>query len=140
MNDRTNNEAGSIVIGEGVTVSGKFIVPGRAVINGSMDGELQADELLIGAQGKIVGNVKVRKADVFGEMHDTLLASEHLIIRSTGRVNGNASYGEIEIERGGLVQGAVLPAKAAMSVSPLIAPVVTTQVEPPVVGGKSSQA
>ena len=43
MNDRTNNEAGSIVIGEGVTVSGKFIVPGRAVINGSMDGELQAD-------------------------------------------------------------------------------------------------
>ena len=74
MNDRTNNEAGSIVIGEGVTVSGKFIVPGRAVINGSMDGELQADELLVGAQGKIVGNVKVRKADVFGEMHDTLLA------------------------------------------------------------------
>ena len=127
MNDRTN-EAGCIVIGDGVTVSGKFVVPGRAVINGSLDGELQADELLVGAQGKIVGNVKVRKADVFGEMHDTLLASEHLIIRSTGRVNGNASYGEIEIERGGLVQGAVLPAKAALNV-----PVTIKAVEAPVV-------
>jgi cytoskeletal protein CcmA (bactofilin family) len=95
-----------------------------------MEGELQADELLVGAQGKIVGNVKVRKADVFGEMHDTLLASEHLIIRSTGRVNGNASYGEIEIERGGLVQGAVLPAKAVASV-----PVMIKAVEAPVVLG-----
>jgi cytoskeletal protein CcmA (bactofilin family) len=61
-------------------------------------------------------------------MHDTLLASEHLIIRSTGRVNGNASYGEIEIERGGLVQGAVLPAKAAPNV-----PVTIKAVEAPVV-------
>jgi len=121
MNDRTN-EAGCIVIGEGVTVSGKFVVPGRAVINGSLEGDLQADEILVGAQGKLVGNIKVRKADVFGEVHDTLLASEHLIIRSTGRVNGNASYGEIEIERGGLVQGAVVPAKAAAPVPAVLKP------------------
>ena len=80
------------MIGEGVSVSGKFIVPGRAVINGSLDGELQAEELLVGAQGKIVGNVKVRRADVFGEVHDTLLASEHLIIRTSGRVNGSAIH------------------------------------------------
>lgn len=118
MSDR-NNEAGSIMIGEGVTVSGKFIVPGRAVINGSLDGDLQAEELLVGAQGKIVGNVRVRRADVFGEVHDTLLASEHLIIRTSGRVNGNASYGEIEIERGGLVQGAVIPAKASAVQAPV---------------------
>jgi cytoskeletal protein CcmA (bactofilin family) len=121
MNDRTN-EAGCIVIGEGVTVSGKFVVPGRAVINGSLEGDLQADEILVGAQGKLVGNIKVRKADVFGEVHDTLLASEHLIIRSTGRVNGNASYGEIEIERGGLVQGAIVPAKAAAAVPAVLKP------------------
>jgi cytoskeletal protein CcmA (bactofilin family) len=130
MNDRTN-EAGCIVIGEGVTVSGKFVVPGRAVINGSLDGELQADEILVGAQGKLVGNIKVRKADIFGEVHDSLLATEHLIIRSTGRVNGNASYGEIEIERGGLVQGAIVPTKAvAASVATLM------PLELPIVGGK----
>jgi cytoskeletal protein CcmA (bactofilin family) len=131
MNDRTN-EAGCIVIGEGVTVSGKFVVPGRAVINGSLEGDLQADEILVGAQGKLVGNIKVRKADVFGEIHDTLLASEHLIIRSTGRVNGNASYGEIEIERGGLVQGAIVPAKGVIAV-----PAVLKQAEVSIVDSKS---
>jgi cytoskeletal protein CcmA (bactofilin family) len=130
MNDRTN-EAGCIVIGEGVTVSGKFVVPGRAVINGSLDGELQADEILVGAQGKLVGNIKVRKADIFGEVHDSLLATEHLIIRSTGRVNGNASYGEIEIERGGLVQGAIVPTKAVATPAAPLKPL-----ELPIVGGK----
>jgi cytoskeletal protein CcmA (bactofilin family) len=132
MNDRTN-EVGCIVIGEGVTVSGKFVVPGRAIINGSLEGDLQADEILVGAQGKLVGDIKVRKADVFGEVHDTLLASEHLIIRSTGRVNGNASYGEIEIERGGLVQGAVIPAKVAA-----VVPAMLKAVEIPVAGSKSA--
>lgn len=131
MSDR-NNEVGSIMIGEGVTVSGKFIVPGRAVINGSLDGELQAEELLVGAQGKIVGNVKVRRADVFGEVHDTLLASEHLIIRTSGRVNGNASYGEIEIERGGLVQGAVVPARGgALDVPAALKPLEVLSAEAP---------
>ena len=131
MNDRTN-DAGCIVIGEGVTVSGKFVVPGRAVINGSLEGDLQADEILVGAQGKLVGNIKVRKADVFGEIHNTLLASEHLFIRSTGRVNGNASYGEIEIERGGLVQGAIVPAKAAG-----VAPAVLKMAEISIIDSKS---
>lgn len=121
MNEQDQHK-GSIVIGEGVTVTGSFVVPGRAVINGSLQGELQADDLLVGARGKLVGNVKVRKADIYGETHDTLQASEHLLIRSTGRISGKATYGEIEIERGGLVQGTVLPEGA-----PVTAPVIATK-------------
>ena len=120
MNEQDQHK-GSIVIGEGVTVTGSFVVPGRAVINGSLQGELQADDLLVGARGKLVGNVKVCKADIYGETHDTLQASEHLLIRSTGRISGKATYGEIEIERGGLVQGSVLPEGAPVT-APVIAP------------------
>ncbi len=137
MNDR-NNEVGCIVIGEGVMVSGKFVVPGRAVINGTLEGDLKADEILVGAQGKLVGHTEARKVDIYGEVHDTLLASEHLIVRSTGRVNGKASYGEIEIERGGLVQGAIIPAKAVAAASLVLKPAVIPTVIPaviPSVGG-----
>ena len=108
MNEQDQNK-GSIVIGEGVVVSGSFTVPGKAVINGSLEGELKADDLLVGAKGRLLGNVRVRKADIYGETHDTLVASEHLLIRSTGKVTGKASYGQIEIERGGLVQGSIVP-------------------------------
>lgn len=126
MNEQDQHK-GSIVIGEGVTVTGSFVVPGRAVINGSLQGELQADDLLVGARGKLVGNVKVRKADIYGETHDTLQASEHLLIRSTGRISGKATYGEIEIERGGLVQGSVVPEG-----SPVAAPVIAPKFQAPV--------
>jgi cytoskeletal protein CcmA (bactofilin family) len=111
MSDRTS-EAGCIVVGEGVTVTGEFSVPGRAVVNGSIAGDLKADELLVGATGKVAGSVKVRKADIHGETHEQLSASECLIIRNTGRVNGNVSFGAIEIERGGSMHGTLSPSKS----------------------------
>lgn len=112
MND-TSDQKGNILIGEGVAVTGSFSIPGRAVVNGTLNGELSADELLVGKQGRLTGQITVRNADVHGETNDTLTASNHLVIRSTGRVNGRASYGELEIERGGLVAGTIVPAAAA---------------------------
>ncbi len=109
MNDSSTDHKGNIIIGDGVTVNGSFTVPGKAMINGSLQGELVADELTIGPQGKVLGKVKVRKADVHGESHESITASEYLIIRSTGQIHGTASYGKIEIERGGLITGTVSP-------------------------------
>ncbi len=121
MNDRSS-EVGCIVVGEGVAISGEFSVPGRAVINGSIVGDLQADELLVGETGKITGSVRVRKADIHGETHEKLSASELLTIRVTGRVNGNISFGGIEIERGGLMQGYLSPTQPETSESPASKP------------------
>jgi cytoskeletal protein CcmA (bactofilin family) len=137
MNEQDQHK-GSIVIGEGVTVTGSFVVPGRAVINGSLQGELQADDLLVGARGKLVGNVKVRKADIYGETHDTLQASEHLLIRSSGRISGKATYGEIEIERGGQVQGSVLPEGTPVAV-PVIAPKFQVNASTPAVQANNAE-
>lgn len=106
-----SNPKGSIYIGEGVTVSGSFSIPGRAVVNGTLKGELSADELLVGEQGTLVGKITARNADIHGQTNDTLAVSNHLVIRGSGRVNGMASYGELEIERGGLVSGTIIPAQ-----------------------------
>lgn len=121
MNDRSS-EVGCIVVGEGVAISGEFSVPGRAVVNGSIVGDLQADELLVGETGKITGSVRVRKADIHGETHEKLSASELLTIRVTGRVNGNISFGGIEIERGGLMQGYLSPTQYDVVESPASEP------------------
>ncbi len=111
----TNNSAnrgdapGNLTIGEGVKVVGQLVVPGLAVINGTLQGELQADELLVGPKGSLSGQVRVRTADIHGSTHETLEASEFLCVRGTGRVNGQARYGEIEIEKGGVIRGAISP-------------------------------
>ncbi len=66
---------GNLTIGEGVKVVGQLVVPGLAVINGTLQGELQADELLVGPKGSLSGQVRVRTADVHGSTHETLEAS-----------------------------------------------------------------
>jgi cytoskeletal protein CcmA (bactofilin family) len=112
MNEQ-NEQKGNLIIGEGVTVTGTFVIPNKAVINGILNGELTADEIMVGKAGKLTGKITARNADVHGETHDTLTIANHLILRSTGKINGRATYGELEIERGGLVSGTVLPEDAS---------------------------
>lgn len=114
MNEQ-NEQKGNLIIGEGVTVTGTFSIPSKAVINGTLNGELTADEIMVGKQGKLTGKITARNADVHGETHDTLTIANHLILRSSGKIHGRATYGELEIERGGLVSGTVLPEDAAPS-------------------------
>ncbi|MEY4652718.1 MAG: hypothetical protein RI884_1299 [Pseudomonadota bacterium] len=132
----TNNSAnrgdapGNLTIGEGVKVVGQLVVPGLAVINGTLQGELQADELLVGPKGSLSGQVRVRTADIHGTTHETLEASEFLCVRGTGRVNGQARYGEIEIEKGGVIRGAIAPAGDATPAAPVIALPPSAPIEP----------
>ena len=105
----TGETAGNLTIGEDVKIVGHIVVPGLAIINGTLEGELQADELLVGIKGSLTGQVKVKTADIHGKTFDTITASEFLCVRSTGKVNGQAYYGEIEIEKGGAIEGTVTP-------------------------------
>lgn len=106
MNDQTANK-GNIQIGEGVTITGTVDIPGKAVINGILNGELHADELVVGKDGRLNGTVSVNKAEIHGTTHESLTVRDHLTLRSTGRVHGKVVYGEIEIERGGQISGTV---------------------------------
>lgn len=118
---------GNLTIGEGVKVVGHLTVPGLAVINGTLEGGLQASELLVGPRGSLSGQVAVRIADIHGSTYDTLVASEYLCVRSTGVVNGQAHYGEIEIEKGGVIQGVIAPSSA----TPAETAKLTKAAEPP---------
>jgi cytoskeletal protein CcmA (bactofilin family) len=95
----------SVVIGDGVIVKGTFTVPAKAVVNGVIEGDLTAEEVLVGPTGKITGRVSAKVLDVRGELHNNIISEKSLIIRSTGKIAGKVQYVEIEIEKGGEVQG-----------------------------------
>mgnify|MGYP003348913248 CR=1 FL=1 len=96
-----NETAASMIVGEGVLAKGTFQVPGRAVINGSIEGELIAKDILVGPTGRGVGKFTAETGDIRGEIHDTLVTTKSLIVRSTGRVSASVYYREVEIEKGG---------------------------------------
>lgn len=97
--------ANNLVIGEGVTFTGSIAAPGKVLINGTVTGELKADDLQIGKHGKVTGDVQAREIDVHGELNDKIDCKEHILIHNTGKVTGSMAYSELEIERGGQFQG-----------------------------------
>jgi cytoskeletal protein CcmA (bactofilin family) len=95
----------SVVIGDGVVVKGTFTVPSKAIINGVIEGDLTAEEVLIGPTGKITGRISAKVIDVRGQLHNTIISEKSLIVRSTGKIAGKVQYSEIEIEKGGEIEG-----------------------------------
>ncbi len=94
-------------MGEGVVLNGTFVVPDIASISGSIEGEITARELIVASSGVIRGKVVADIIDLRGEIHDTLTAKKSLFIRSTGKALGSVQYAEIEIEKGGDLQGSL---------------------------------
>lgn len=102
-----SNQSGCLTVGEGVVLHGTFTVPDIAVISGSIEGEVTARELIVASTGMIRGKVVADIIDLRGEVHDTLTARKSLFIRSTGKAFGSVQYVEIEIEKGGDLQGSL---------------------------------
>ena len=45
--------------------------------------------------------------DVRGQLHNTIISEKNLIVRSTGKIAGKVHYSEIEIEKGGEIEGSL---------------------------------
>jgi cytoskeletal protein CcmA (bactofilin family) len=99
--------------GEGVTFKGSITAPERIVVHGTVEGDLAARDLLVGPTGTIKGNVRVDLADVQGKILQNIEARVCLSLRKTGRIEGSAVYGEIEIEKGGVLSGEVSSIKGS---------------------------
>lgn len=97
----------SIFIGNGVTFKGSINAPNQAIISGTVEGELVAKDVLIGASGVVTGTTDADFIDVKGELNEDITSKNVLIVRSTGKVTGDVTYGEIEIERGGQIKGSM---------------------------------
>ena len=124
LSDTSENSA-SLIVGEGVLAKGTFQVPGRAIVNGTLEGELMAKDIVIGPTGRGVGKFTAETGDIRGEIHETVITTKSLVVRSTGRIIGNVLYREIEIEKGGHVQGALsqdVPAGRPASATPVSEP------------------
>ena len=64
-----------------------------------------AKDVLIGASGVVTGTTEADFIDVKGELNESITSKNVLIVRNTGKVTGDVTYGEIEIERGGKIKG-----------------------------------
>ena len=81
------------------------------MVEGVVETELDGCRvLMVAASGVLRGSADVERADISGTVEGSLTVREILTVRASARIlSESISYGELEIERGGTVTGAVRP-------------------------------
>ena len=88
---------------------GNITATGRALVHGSLDGELTAGEVLIGPAGRVAGRLTADIVDIHGSGPRELTARTSLTVRSTGRLSGKIQYARLEVEAGAALDGELTP-------------------------------
>ena len=98
----------TMIVGLGTSFSGEIASCSRLVVEGTIEAKLNnCQHMIINESGVFRGDSSTDNADVHGSVEGNLVVRKRLLIRATGRVSGAITYGEIEIERGGKISGAI---------------------------------
>ena len=99
-------EPGTLIIGRGISFTGEITACNRLVVNGIVEANLQhCREVLVSDTGFFKGEATAENAEVSGRTEGNLKIRKRLLIRAAGQVSGSTIYGQIEIERGGRING-----------------------------------
>ena len=110
-------EPRTMMVGQGIAISGDIRSCNRLVIEGSLEAKLHdCRQVEIAEHGTFKGNASVEQCEVSGQFEGELVVSERLLIRATGHVSGTITYAQIEIERGGKLSGTVRTQEEAAAV------------------------
>ena len=95
----------SLIIGEGATIKGEIIEENEITVNGSVDGDIQCKNLIVGKTGSIKGKIKADTLYVEGSIEGEISVKELLKLMSSSYVSGKMSYGSLQINEGGKLLG-----------------------------------
>ncbi len=92
------------IINTGMKVEGDVSFDGELNVDGVINGDVEAQAIIIGVNGKINGKVKARDVQVYGVVEGAIFA-DTVFLSSTARVVGNIMHKVLETEFGAYVEG-----------------------------------
>ena len=104
MNENTNGLINTITVG--TSIKGDIQANGDFRLDGSLEGNITlTGKLVIGEQGRIVGNVVCQNANVIGIIDGNLSVKEFLTLYSTSKVRGDIVANKLAVEPGAYFTG-----------------------------------
>tara|TARA_B100000686_G_scaffold214423_1_gene221379 strand:+ start:340 stop:912 length:573 start_codon:yes stop_codon:yes gene_type:complete len=96
-----------LTVGKDMSLKGAEISDcGQLVIEGTIDGNLVSGRFLeIDYSGVFKGKAVVDNAEIAGIFDGELTVHNRLVIHASGQVCGKVHYGQLEVERGGRIDG-----------------------------------
>ncbi|MCR5477239.1 MAG: polymer-forming cytoskeletal protein [Lachnospiraceae bacterium] len=94
------------LVGKGAELKGDFHAPGSARIDGTVDGNVTVENVLVlGASGVINGNIAAAAVYIGGEVNGNIQAPEKAELTASAKVIGDISTESIVIDEHAIFQG-----------------------------------
>lgn len=100
-----NTEKLESFIGANTTFRGDVETKGTLRIDGTLDGNVQADWVILGEKSAVTGDITGRSIIVGGSVEGNLKAKEIIEIKAKGRVTGDIEANKLTISEGGMFDG-----------------------------------
>jgi cytoskeletal protein CcmA (bactofilin family) len=95
-----------LTVGPEIQMKGEITSCDRVIIEGSVDATMRdVHTVELSETGALKGTAEVEDAEISGSFEGDLVVRGRLTVYASGRVRGNVTYGEIEIQRGGQISG-----------------------------------
>ncbi|MGH7492811.1 MAG: bactofilin family protein [bacterium] len=118
-----NNRMGDLntIIGKGTIIEGTVKVQSSLRLDGKVTGQvLTTDSLIVGQNGEIEGEIRVKNAIIGGFVKGQIFASGKVILESRSVVNGEVKTAKLAINDGARFEGhCVMTEEAAVKALPI---------------------
>jgi len=95
------------IIDQGEMLEGTLSCKGRLVVNGTVKGNLEGDNIIVSQDGVVHANTKVNNMTLGGVFEGEIRVAQELIILSTGNCSGKIFCKNIVMEAGGVLNASV---------------------------------
>ncbi len=93
------------VIGPDSTITGELAIQGTVRVDGSVEGDIRADWVIVGETGRIRGNVQARMMVVGGRIDGNIDASEIVELKDKAQIFGEICTAKLAVSEGALFEG-----------------------------------
>jgi len=104
---KKNNPNHILMIGEGVIINGNIKSDNEVTIQGTVEGDVECNSIIIDNSGNLKGKIKTENMTVKGKAEGEISVNNLLQIKSKGDVSGKIFYGGIQINEDGKLAGEI---------------------------------
>ena len=115
------SEAISSIIDKSMTITGEISFKGKARIDGTINGNIQGEHLILSESGSVTGDITVSSFNCYGSLEGNIKA-DMLTARKNCSIQGKLEAVSLTVEPGAAIQGEIKA--AAGNSKPLEKPLV----------------
>ncbi len=103
---KAEGEAISSIIDKNMSITGEITFKGKAMIDGSINGNINGEHLILSKYGKVTGDIHVASFTCHGALEGNVVATI-VVARKESSIRGKLEAGSLTVEPGALLDGEI---------------------------------